>query len=319
MSSIVRIAHLSDVHLGPITGFGPRFWNVKRATGYINWRRNRRDVFSRDALDKVVADIHAQAPDHIAVTGDLCNIGLPAEMDVATAWLAKLGPPDRVSVIPGNHDIYTTIGVDHGIERWAPYMTGDGAYAYNPSLIERRRVGRVTFPYVRRIGSIALIGLNSAVETPPFIAAGQLGADQRGRLAAILDETAAKGLVRVVMIHHPPLPGQTVRSHGLNDAAALRDVLAAHGAELVIHGHLHRAVHATLGRSQGAIPIIGVPSAALARAHKDETLARYHLIEVHADRFVISGRGLVAEHGAIVACSRMEIEMSTAQRKHAQA
>jgi 3',5'-cyclic AMP phosphodiesterase CpdA len=40
--------------------------------------RNRRDATS-GVLDRIVADLEAQAPDHIAVTGDLANIGLPQE------------------------------------------------------------------------------------------------------------------------------------------------------------------------------------------------------------------------------------------------
>jgi 3',5'-cyclic AMP phosphodiesterase CpdA len=306
MTATVRLAQVSDVHLGPVTGFDRRYWNVKRATGYLNWQRNRRDVYRRDTLDRLVDDLKAQSPQHIAVTGDLCNLGLPAEMDVAAAWLATLGPPSMVSVIPGNHDIYSTLGTDRGIERWAAYMSGDAHYSYAATLVERRRA-RPTFPYVRRIGTVALIGLNSAVETPPLIASGQLGADQRGRLAAILDETAAQGLIRVVMIHHPPLPGQATRTHCLTDAAALRDVLAAHGAELVIHGHLHRASRATLARPHGAVAIVGAASASLARPHKDETLARYHLYDIRAGHITVIARGLQTEGGPVVECARFQI------------
>jgi 3',5'-cyclic AMP phosphodiesterase CpdA len=313
----ITLAHLSDVHLGPITGFHWRYWNAKRATGFINWTKNRRDVYRREVLDRIVADMHAQQPDHIAVTGDLCNIGLPAEMDAALAWLKQVGPPDRVSVIPGNHDVYTTIGRDHGIARWSAYMTGDPAFDVAPApIVERRAQVRMPFPYVRRIGRIALIGLNSAIETPPFIAAGQLGADQRGRLAAILDEAAAQGLFRLVMIHHPPLPGQTRKSHALNDAVALRDLLANHGAELVIHGHLHRNITASLAQrgGKGMIPILGVPSSALGRPHKDEPLARYNLLTIDGPRIMLIGRGLETPDGAIV-----ELERRTLATNHVRA
>ena len=47
--------------------------------------------------------------------------------------------------------------------------------------------------------------------------------------------------MRIVAIHHPPHRyGQAWRT-GLKDAAALEDVLGAAGAELVLHGHFHRA------------------------------------------------------------------------------
>ena len=169
MTDTITLAQLSDVHLAPLRGLALRHLNVKRGLGYLNWQRGRRQVHRRDALDLVVADMLAHSPDHIAVTGDLINLGLPAEFEAARAWLAGLGAPDKVTVVPGNHDIYTHLGDDPGVERWADYMRS-------------RRVGRASmrpgaraFPFVRRLGPVALIALNSAVPTPPFVAAGELG------------------------------------------------------------------------------------------------------------------------------------------------
>lgn len=104
MATSTTIAHLTDVHLGPIAGFSPRYWNLKRAAGYYNWMRHRRSAYRQDVLDRIVADIAAQQPDHVVVTGDLANIGLPQEHINALAWLKALGPPEHVTVIPGNHE-----------------------------------------------------------------------------------------------------------------------------------------------------------------------------------------------------------------------
>ena len=57
-------------------------------------------------LARIVGDLKAQAPDHIAVTGDLVNISLAAEYAPARAWLDALGPPQDVTLVPGNHDAY---------------------------------------------------------------------------------------------------------------------------------------------------------------------------------------------------------------------
>ena len=57
-------------------------------------------------LDALVADMQAQRPDHIAVTGDLVNLALEAEFTPAQAWLESVGTPQRVTVVPGNHDAY---------------------------------------------------------------------------------------------------------------------------------------------------------------------------------------------------------------------
>ncbi|RVC83466.1 metallophosphoesterase, partial [Mesorhizobium sp. M4A.F.Ca.ET.022.05.2.1] len=37
-----RLAHISDVHLGPLPGVTYRELASKRVVGYVNWQRNRR-------------------------------------------------------------------------------------------------------------------------------------------------------------------------------------------------------------------------------------------------------------------------------------
>ena len=101
------LAHLSDAHIGPLPRPHRRELLGKRITGYMNWKRGRSLTHNMDVLAAIVADIHAQKPDHIAMTGDILNIGLKAEFPFAAAWLETLGPPDKVSFVPGNHDAYT--------------------------------------------------------------------------------------------------------------------------------------------------------------------------------------------------------------------
>ena len=50
MAASLTIAQLTDVHLGPIAGFSPRYWNLKRFTGYANWLRSRRRVYQRSVF-----------------------------------------------------------------------------------------------------------------------------------------------------------------------------------------------------------------------------------------------------------------------------
>ena len=79
-----RLAHLSDAHIGPIPRPRGRELIGKRLTGYLNWRRRGR-IHNMDVLARIVADLRAQNPDHIAMTGDILNIGLPAEFPFASA------------------------------------------------------------------------------------------------------------------------------------------------------------------------------------------------------------------------------------------
>ncbi|WP_439544383.1 metallophosphoesterase family protein [Hyphomicrobium sp.] len=299
MTQIFTLIHMSDVHLGPIEGFHWRYWNIKRGVGYLNWHRGRVRVHRREVANLIAADALAQAADHIAVTGDLANIGLPGEYGAATEWLASLGEPDRVSVVPGNHDIYTARL--HGascLDTWAPYMrSGEAWTASEP----------VRFPFVKIIGPVALIGLNSAIPTPLFSAMGRLGEAQLAEFATCLDRLKAQELIRVVLIHHPPLPDQAPPRRALSDAAAFADVLDRCGAELVLHGHNHRDT--LLWRS--GVPVLGISAASTGRSHHGEPLARYRVLRLSRDegrtRIVSITRGLAIEGGEVVALDEREL------------
>jgi 3',5'-cyclic AMP phosphodiesterase CpdA len=316
---MITIAHLTDVHLGPIEGFAPRYWSLKRGLGYANWVRKRRHVHQRAVLDRIVADMAAERPDHIAVTGDLANIGLPREHINALAWLQALGPGERVTVVPGNHDTYSRIGRDPGARRWGDYMSGNAeghAYAAGED-----------FPFVRVIGgTVALIGLDSAVETPPFMAWGRIGRRQLEALAGVLERLRGAGLFRLVLVHHPPLRGQADASRGLRDAAGLERVLGRGGAELVIHGHNHRNMLAWLpccagpDGAPGRIAVVGAPSASRGRQHRHEALARYNLYRIGPGaaggpqpwRIELVGRGLAEPDGPVVELDRRDLAAGAA-------
>ena len=91
---------------------------------------------------------------------------------------------------------------------------------------------RARFPFLRVRGGVALIGLSSAVPTGPLMATGRLGQDQIARFAALLDETRARGLARVVMIHHPPLLSGATAMRNLTDAREFEAIVTQHGAEV---------------------------------------------------------------------------------------
>ncbi len=271
--------------------------------GYANWYRNRKGVHLRQVVDQLVADMAEQKSDHIAVTGDLVNIGLPQEHAWALEWLRSLGPPDQVTVIPGNHDIYVRLLRDPGAMRWRDYMTSNVE-----GLLVVDANNAVGFPFVRRFGNIALIGVNSAAPMPPIIAAGRVGHEQRARLADALDALGREGLVRIVLIHHPPLPGQAPWSRGLRDAAQLEQILNTHGAELILHGHNHTNTLAACRWKSASVPVVGIASASIGRAYKDEPLGRYNLIRIQLDegghRIEIIGRGLTEPGGGVVELER---------------
>lgn len=308
MTETFVLAHLSDIHLGPLPRFWPRHWNVKRMLGYANWQRRRRFVHRPDIVARVVADLRAQAADHIAVTGDLTNTGMPSEHVLAQAWLEDLGTPGDVSTIPGNHDIYTPLRRDPGVLRWRKYMTSfdvEGEEDTRPRALE------TLFPYERRFGRVVLIGLNSAVPTPPGVASGRIDAEQLARLRETLRRLGAEGLCRVVLVHHPPLEGQTSPRRALTNAAELEKCLCEEGAELVLHGHNHRHMLTWRQGPQGAFPVVGVPSASVGRAGHHEERARYNLYRItpgdSRPHIEMIGRGLEIDDGPVVELERRSL------------
>jgi 3',5'-cyclic AMP phosphodiesterase CpdA len=256
----------------PIQVRGLRDLAGKRALGWLSWHRRRRHEHRAEILDALLADLAAEAPDHVAVTGDLTNVGLPDEIEAAVPWLERLGGPGRVSLVPGNHDAYGAALDGRRLAPWAPYMAGADGAAPGAG-------GR--FPFVRRLGPLALVGLSSAVPSAPGLATGRLGADQLAQLERALAGLARERCYRVVLLHHPPLPaGQSWRRR-LSDAPELRAILARTGAELVLHGHTHRTSFERVPGPAGAIPVVGVPSSS-ARGHRPERRARYHLYRIEA-------------------------------------
>jgi 3',5'-cyclic AMP phosphodiesterase CpdA len=252
------LAHLSDPHLGPIPTPRARELANKRGLGFINWYRGRHAIHRPEVLALLERDIAERHADHIAVTGDLVNLALTAEFAAAHQWLARLGPPERVTVVPGNHDAYVRAAAAHPLRYWGDYMRGD---ADGPLTTP----GAAThFPFVRRRGPLALVGLSTAVPTGPLMATGRLGADQLMRLADTLEALGREGVFRVVLIHHPPLSRPSQHLKRLIDAGALRRIIAQHGAELVLHGHAHLHLLAWLDGPNGRVPAVGVPSASAA-------------------------------------------------------
>lgn len=245
-----KLAHISDPHLGPLPSVRWRDLASKRAFGYYNWHRRRGASLGPASLTALVEDLGRQEPDHIAVTGDLVNIGLSAEIEAARIWLDALGDDADVTVVPGNHDAYRPGAVRRFTEAWAPWMAGDEA-------------GRTGFPFVRVREPVALIGVSSAVVTAPLMATGRIGAAQAEALAETLDTLGRDDLFRVVLIHHPPIAGSTPWHKRLIGGSHFRRAVASAGAELVLHGHNHLTSVASIPGRDAAIPVVGATSASL--------------------------------------------------------
>ncbi len=249
------LAHISDVHLSPLPPVRTHDLISKRITGYANWMANRAMTHGTGSLATLIADIKLHAPDHVAITGDLVNLALGAEFEATRRWLEAFGPHDWISVIPGNHDAYVPSALLNAHRAWGSYMPINIGPAISPQSID------AGFPYVRVKGPMAIIGVSSAVASAPFLATGRFRNDQAERLRSALSQTGKDGLFRVVLIHHPPFRYDGDVAKRLYGIRLFHRIIKAAGAELVLHGHTHRASFQQIGQGNTATPVIGVPSA----------------------------------------------------------
>ena len=266
-----RLAHVTDPHFRGFSGLGPADLASKRAVGLANLIINRSRKHKMALLEALRIDLRAQAPDHLALTGDLSNVSLDGEWRAALAWIDMSGvPPEAITVIPGNHDAYVPKVVEgRAFERlFAPYMASDVP-----------RDAGVDYPFVHLRDDVALVGVSSAVATGDLGAWGRIGEAQLARLEALLGSPELAGKTRVVLVHHPPVLHKPGEERNLRDRDALAAVLARAGADLVLHGHDHADQRASLAGPDGRpIPIIGGGSASYGGG--PERRSRWNLFEI---------------------------------------
>ena len=241
--SFIRIAHLSDLHL-PLPQL-PHLREIrfKRILSLLSWTLSRRHIHQQEPLRAIMQDIHTAQPDLTAITGDLTNLGLFSEFFQARQWLENQDLPPTLLVL-GNHDVIIRENDTNKRELLKSWLRHNPQNTLIPLLIDK---------------GIALIGVNTAVPSLPFLATGYIGKNQLALLETCLQEARSAGLCRIVLLHHPPVYHLVGNRKALTDLKALQDVLCKNGAELVLHGHSHRATITSIPRTD--IPVIGTSSA----------------------------------------------------------
>jgi len=266
----IVLAHFSDPHIACLGPVKKRDLLNKRLLGYLRWRWFRKRVHQDEILSILQKDLKSTRPDHIIVTGDLTHLGLPAEFQKAQIWLQSLGTPAQVTIVPGNHDNYVRSNWNQTFARWLDYMISD-----RPDQQGTRVSGfEDLFPTLRVRGPIALIGVCSARPSAPPLAIGTVGKVQLNKLERFLTQTARQGLFRIVAIHHPPLTGLESWRRRLTDAHSLWKLVERCGAELILHGHVHRAFHYRFN-TPSPITVVGATSASSSSLKYDRRACYY--------------------------------------------
>src|SRR4051794_30587232 len=160
----------------------------KRAVGMISLLAGRAGKFRLERLEEVVARVLSLAPDHVLITGDLTTTALPDEFRDAREALAELLiDSGRVTVIPGNHDRYTTGSVRYRqFEEWFGVFAPPGAY-----------------PWIRTLDEeTAILGLDAT--RSHLSARGYLPPEQLARARSLLAEAGTPPRRLIVARHYPP-------------------------------------------------------------------------------------------------------------------
>ena len=239
---------------------GPgRFLN-KRITGAVNLAFNRSRHYRVEIFEALLRAVKANNPDHAVCTGDLVNLALEPEFERVGEILEAHFAEDELTVVPGNHDYYVKEAVhsrlfERTFGRWQPQAIEMGPQA-GP------------YPVVRLLDSVAIIGLNSAIPTPVFMANGRIGDRQLTELQAVLGADELSHRFVMCLIHHPLLPEPARRldvTRRLEDADSLIQLIQgaeAGGVDLVVHGHNHEFKRQCVPKTQ--VPLIQVGSASRA-------------------------------------------------------
>ena len=220
---MTRIAHLSDLHvLGSSTS---SLWNR------LAERRARKVL-------RAIAAAKERGATHFVFTGDLTELGTPSQFEALAEVLhaAELDP-DRVTLVPGNHDAYTSA------RGWREAMDGPLRPFRRASADERGKVVDV--------GDAVLLPIDVACHQPLGRAAGELSPETADAIDLRVRDLSRWGKPIVLALHHPPLPHawrawQWV--DGLRGHRRIVDLLERFDDTFVLHGHLHYAVEKGVGR-----------------------------------------------------------------------
>lgn len=200
-------------------------------------RRAKRYAEAPKTIARLLSDAAAHAFDHVVLSGDLTALALDEEFEGVRNALGPLADrPDKLTVIPGNHDVFTPGSArKKRFEAWFGHLL-------DSDLPELRAEG--PWPHVRLVGDdVAVVGLCSARVPPvPGIAAGLVGDDQLLALLRICEHPRVKGRAIHVVVHHAPLrPDGRLDSkhHGMADGQKLVQAAILGKVDTILCGHIH--------------------------------------------------------------------------------
>jgi 3',5'-cyclic-AMP phosphodiesterase len=228
ISGMTQVAHLSDLHLLEDCHEARR-GEARRRLKYISLGRPYDPRARRSRAAVALAASRRSGADHLVMTGDLTEDGIEAQFAILAELLDASGwAPQRVTLIPGNHDAYA------GGDAWARALSGP--------LAPYRATSTLGAPV--RLAGMMILPLSTSLAQHYTRSSGGLHQGALAGAQEVAAESRRSGEALVLAMHHPPRrnplpPLQWI--DGFRDHAALGTLLGAHDHVHVLHGHTHMA------------------------------------------------------------------------------
>lgn len=220
------IAHLSDLHLLE-DDHHERTGSSWLRLQFLTFGKPRSPATRRLRVRRLLDRALRSHADHLVITGDLTEDGTLGQFESLAQVLSESGwTPSRVTLVPGNHDVYSHPGawraaLEGPLSRYAP-TSEEGAIIPLPDA--------------------CIVPLSTAFHQPVLRSAGAL---REKSLRALSDWAALRSHewhTIVIAQHHPPFgyalsPMQWL--DGLKGHEDLHSILSRHDQMHILHGHTH--------------------------------------------------------------------------------
>ena len=220
------IIHISDLHFHSYPQKLSEF-NAKRILGATNLLIRRAREFPLKRAKLLVDRIQDMNCDHLVISGDMTQLSLEREFSLAREILEPLlAQPERVTIIPGNHDRY--VRQPSGTDLFTQYF---GEFFGTNEL------------HVRNLNQEwVIVGWDSAHHNDWITAAGTVKGSTIKATETLLKSYPEK--TNFIIANHYPLTfpedWKFDRSHELYNLVPVRNwILQNSQIRLYLHGHIH--------------------------------------------------------------------------------